>query len=86
MDGRCSSGISRVPSKMLTLDEGLGLGLGLGARARAPKLGVKTDQEVCDFNDLYIRCDIPEDDEILVVVSKVQKHRHSATCRRNKSC
>ena len=27
----------------------------------APKLGVNTDQEVCDFIDRYIRCDVPED-------------------------
>ena len=53
----------------------------------APKLGVNTDQEVCDFIDRYIRCDVPEDDEVLAqLVSKVQKHRHSATCRRNERC
>ena len=53
----------------------------------APKLGVNTDQEVCDFIDRYIRCDVPEDDEVLaLLVSKVQKHRHSPTCRRNGSC
>ncbi len=52
----------------------------------APKLGVNTDQEVCDFIDRYICCDIPEDEVLALLVSKVQKHRHSATCRRNNRC
>ena len=52
----------------------------------APKLGVNTDQEVCDFIDCYIRCDIPEDEVLAQFVSKVQKHRHSVTCRRNGRC
>ena len=37
-------------------------------------------QEVCTF------IDIPEDEVLAQLVSKVQKHRHSATCRRNGCC
>ena len=52
----------------------------------SPKLGVNTDQEVCDFIDHYICCDIPNNEDLAQLVSNVQKHRHSATCRRNGRC
>ena len=52
----------------------------------APKLGVNSDQEVCDFIDRYVHCDIPQEEGLARLVSKVQKHRHSATCRRNGHC
>ena len=51
----------------------------------APKLNVNTDEEVCSFIDQYVKCNIP-DDELSQLVSKVQKHRHSATCRRHGKC
>ena len=52
----------------------------------APKLGVNSDQEVCDFIEHYVHCNIPQDDGLAQLVSKVQKHKHSATCRRNGHC
>ena len=52
----------------------------------APKLNVNTDEEVCSFIDQYIKCNIPDDEELSQLVSKVQKHRHSATCRRHGKC
>ena len=51
----------------------------------APKLGVDSDEDVCNFIDLYISCSTPKDAD-LALVSQVQKHRHSATCRRNGHC
>ena len=41
---------------------------------------------MCDFIERYIHCDIPKDEALAQLVSKVQKHRHSATCRRNARC
>ena len=52
----------------------------------APKFGVDSDQNVCNFIDQYISCSLPEDETLACLVSKVQKHRHSATCRRNGHC
>ena len=52
----------------------------------APKLNVDSDEDVCDFIDQYISCTIPEDTELAEVVCKVQKHRHSSTCRRSGQC
>ena len=52
----------------------------------APKLNVNTDEEVCSFIDQYVKCNIPDDEELSQLVSKVQKHRHSATCRRHGKC
>lgn len=46
----------------------------------APKLGVESDQDVIDQ---YISCSTADDADLAHLVSKVQKHRHSATCRRN---
>ena len=40
----------------------------------------------CSFIDKYIKCNIPDDEELSQLVSKVQKHRHSATCRRHGKC
>jgi DNA replication protein DnaC len=52
----------------------------------APKLGVDSDEDVCNFIDQYISCSTPDDAELAHLVLKVQKHRHSATCRRNGHC
>ena len=52
----------------------------------APKLNINTDEEVCSFIDQYVKCNIPDDEELSQLVSKVQKHRHSATCRRHGKC
>ena len=52
----------------------------------APKLGVHSDEDVCNFIDQYISCSAPEDADLAHLVFKVQKHRHSATCRRNGHC
>ena len=52
----------------------------------APKLGVDSDEDVCNFIDQYISCSSPEDADLAHLVSKVQKHRHSAACRRNGHC
>ncbi len=52
----------------------------------APKLGVDSDDDVCDFIDHYVHCNIPQEEDLSQLVSKVQKHRHSATCRRNGRC
>ena len=51
----------------------------------APKLNVDTDEDVCTFIDQYVKCNIP-DEELAQLVSKVQKHGHSATCRRDGKC
>ena len=47
----------------------------------APKLNIDTDKDVCTFIDQYVKCNIPDDEDRAQLVSKVQKHRHSATCR-----
>ena len=52
----------------------------------APKLNVNSDKDVCSFIDKYVKCSIPEEEELAQVVTKVQKHRHSATCRRRGKC
>lgn len=49
----------------------------------APKVGVDSDEEVCNFIDKYITRSTPNDADLSHLVLKVQKHRHSATCRRN---
>ena len=48
----------------------------------APKLGVDSDKDVCKFIDQYNSCSIPEDADLAHLVTKCQKHRHSATCIR----
>ena len=52
----------------------------------APKLGVDPDTAISDFVDRYIHCKIPQDEQLAELVCKVQKHRHSATCRRHGNC
>ena len=52
----------------------------------APKLNVDSNDNVCNFIDKYISCSVPCDEELAQLVSEVQKHRHSATCRRHGKC
>ncbi|XP_029976984.1 uncharacterized protein LOC115409845 isoform X4 [Salarias fasciatus] len=51
----------------------------------APKIGRNTDQEVIDFIDKYVTCDLPpESDDLHEVVSSVQMHskKHSKSCKK----
>ncbi|XP_062409039.1 uncharacterized protein LOC134100005 [Sardina pilchardus] len=52
----------------------------------APKIDKESDDEVAQFIDTYITCEIPPktDAELYEVVSSVQRHstRHSKTCRK----
>ncbi|KAK7912600.1 hypothetical protein WMY93_012811 [Mugilogobius chulae] len=52
----------------------------------APKLGVNTNKEVCDFVDKYVTCKRPSDPDLLEKVTSVQQHskRHSKTCKKGK--
>ena len=52
----------------------------------APRLNIDTDEDVCSFIDQYVKCNIPDDKELSQLVTKVQKHRHLATCRRHGKC
>ena len=52
----------------------------------APNLGVDSDEDVCNFLDQYVSCSIPKHADLAHLVSKVRKHRHSATCRRSGHC
>ena len=51
-----------------------------------PKFGIDSDEQVCNFIDRYVQCGIPADEEVAKVVTKVQRHRHLNTCRRNGRC
>lgn len=51
----------------------------------SPQIDRDTDEEVVQFVDKYISCELPEDDELLEeMVSTVQTHskRHSKSCRK----
>ena len=50
------------------------------------ELNVDSDEHVCSFIDQYVKCNVPDDEELSQLVSKVQKHRHSATCRKHGKC
>ena len=53
----------------------------------SPKLDQDPDEEVCSFIDRYVWCHIPENDEDLAdLVRRVQRHKHSSTCRRKGQC
>ena len=54
----------------------------------APKIGQSTDQEVTDFIDRHQSAAMPDDDDddLAKLVTSLQKHRHSATCRRKNTC
>ena len=53
----------------------------------APTIDVDTDEEVCDFIDKHMSCALPVDDPTLCeIVKSVQKHSHSAYCRKKGSC
>ncbi|XP_058494640.1 uncharacterized protein LOC131465769 [Solea solea] len=54
----------------------------------APKIDENTDEEVVQFIDKYVTCELPSQDEgLLDIVTSVQQHskRHSKTCRKNKT-
>lgn len=50
----------------------------------APSIDKNTEEEVQQFIDQYITCELPEDDDYLYnLVSSVQKHTHSTACRKH---
>ncbi len=52
----------------------------------APQINKNTDEEVVEFIDKYVTCELPSDDDTLLdIVSSVQTHskRHSKSCRKN---
>ncbi|XP_030019133.1 uncharacterized protein LOC115439438 [Sphaeramia orbicularis] len=54
----------------------------------APQIYKNTDEEVAEFIDRYITCELPSDDDTLLdIVSSVQTHskRHSKSCKKNKT-
>ena len=53
----------------------------------APKFGVNSDDEVCEFIDRYITCCKPQEDGLLKeLVSLLQEHKHSTYCKKGKTC
>lgn len=42
----------------------------------APKLNINTDEEVCTFTDQYVKCNIPDDEELAQLVCR----RHGKCC------
>ncbi|XP_078603870.1 uncharacterized protein LOC144877700 [Branchiostoma floridae x Branchiostoma japonicum] len=54
----------------------------------APQINVDSDEDVVKFINEHITCSIPEenDEELRKLVLSVQKHGHSATCRREQKC
>ena len=52
----------------------------------APKLGEDSDEQVVKYIDQYQTCEIPINEELSKQVLQLQKHVHSASCRRNGSC
>ncbi|XP_044191554.1 uncharacterized protein LOC122969696 [Thunnus albacares] len=54
----------------------------------APQIDKNTDEEVVEFIDKYVTCELPSDDDTLLdIVSSVQSHskRHSKSCRKKKT-
>ena len=53
----------------------------------APEYGVNGDNQVCDFIDQYVSCELPKQDgKLRELVLLLQQHKHSSYCKRNKSC
>ncbi|XP_060571765.1 uncharacterized protein LOC132729947 [Ruditapes philippinarum] len=49
----------------------------------APMAGEQSEEEVCSFVDQYIHCTLPHnDDQLLNLVSTLQKHSHTRSCRK----
>lgn len=51
----------------------------------APQLDKSTDEEVCQFTDKYVTCELPSEDAPLKdTVTSVQQHskRHAKTCKK----
>uniref|UniRef100_A0A671UFX1 ATP-dependent DNA helicase n=1 Tax=Sparus aurata TaxID=8175 RepID=A0A671UFX1_SPAAU len=54
----------------------------------APIIDKNTDEEVIDFIDQYVTCELPaQDDTLLDIVTSVQQHskQHSKSCKKNKT-
>ena len=52
----------------------------------APEYGVDGDNQVCDFIDQYVSCELPKQDgKLRELVLLLQQHKHSSYCKRNKS-
>ena len=54
----------------------------------APIIDKNTDEEVVEFIDHYVTCELPAQDETLLeIVTSVQQHskRHSKSCKKNKT-
>ncbi|XP_077378697.1 uncharacterized protein LOC144019426 isoform X12 [Festucalex cinctus] len=52
---------------------------------KAPQIDKNTDEEVCEFIDKYVTCELPSDDESLLdTVKSVQEHskQHTKTCKK----
>ena len=52
----------------------------------APQIDVQTDDEVCEFVQKYISCNISDDEDEKDLVCKLQRHSHSSYCRKKGSC
>lgn len=52
----------------------------------APVCGRNSEQEICAFVDKYVSCQLPcekDDPELFHLVSTLQQHRHTRTCRKS---
>ena len=53
----------------------------------APKFGDDHNDEICDFIDQYISCNIPKEERTLKeLVLLLQQHKHSSYCKRQNTC
>ena len=53
----------------------------------APRYGVASNAEICQFIDQYITCAIPAEDGMLkYLVLLLQQHKHSSYCKKTKGC
>ena len=51
------------------------------------QLDVDSDEDVANFISKYQTCKIPNNDpELKELVTSLQRHKHSAACRRGKEC
>ena len=53
----------------------------------APQFQIDADNDICDFIDQYISCEIPrEENKLKELVLLLQQHKHSSYCKRHNSC
>ena len=53
----------------------------------APKFGIDSDEDVCNFIDEYVSCAIPENEcKLKELVLLLQQHKHSSYCKRGRTC